>query len=78
MVAMEAINVRKTIQEISADHVLHPIQLSQWKRKLLDSASELFTRASKSKDKEEFQSKEDELFQQYCFSSKRLRLRRAS
>jgi putative transposase len=65
-VAMEAISGRKTIQEIAADHAIHPIQVSQWKRQLLDGASELFTRGSKSKDKdkEEGQAKEAELFQQ--------------
>ncbi len=61
-VAMEAISGRKTIQEIAADHAIHPIQVSQWKRQLLDGASELFTRGKQSKDKG--QAKEAELFQQ--------------
>jgi hypothetical protein len=65
---MEAISGRKTIQEIAANHAIHPIQANQWKRQLLDGASELFTRGSKSKDKEEVQAKEAELFQQYCFA----------
>ena len=38
--------------------------MSQWKWQLLDGASELFTRGKKSKDKEEGQAKEAELFQQ--------------
>jgi putative transposase len=63
-VAMEAISGRKTIQEIAADHAIHPIQVSQWKRQLLDGASELFTRGKKTKDKEEGQAKEAEMFQQ--------------
>jgi len=63
-VAMEAISGRKTIQEIAADHAIHPIQVSQWKRQLLNGACELFTRANKSKDKDESQAKEAELFQQ--------------
>ncbi|MFN9547538.1 MAG: transposase [Cyanobacteriota bacterium] len=63
-VAMEAISCRKTIQEIAADHAIHPIQVSQWKKQLLDGASELFTRGKKTKDKEEGQAKEAELFQQ--------------
>jgi transposase-like protein len=67
-VAIEAIVGRKTIQVIAADHAIHPIQVSQWKRQLLDSASELFSRGKKSKDKEEVQAKEAELFQQYCFA----------
>ena len=62
-VAMEAISGRKTIQEIAADHYIHTIQVSQWKRQLLDGAS-VFTRGKKSKDKEEGQAKEAELFQQ--------------
>jgi transposase-like protein len=59
--AMDPISGRKTIQEIAADHAIHPIQVSHWKRQLLDGASELFTRDSKSKDKEEVQAKESEL-----------------
>jgi putative transposase len=47
-VAMEAISGRKTIQEIAADHAIHPIQVSQWKKQLLEGASELFTRGKKS------------------------------
>jgi putative transposase len=63
-VAMEAISGRKTIQEIAADHAIHPIQVSQWKRQLLDGASELFIRGKQTKDKDEGQAKEAELFQQ--------------
>jgi len=54
-VAMEAISGRKTIQEISADHAIDRIQVSQWKGHLLDGASELFTRGKKSKETELFQ-----------------------
>ena len=61
---MEAISGRKTIQEIAADHSIHPIQVSQWKRQLLDGASELFTKRKKTKDKQEGQVKGAELFQQ--------------
>jgi putative transposase len=63
-VAMEAISGRKTIQEIAADHSIHPIQVSQWKRQLLDGASELFIRGKKANDKGEGLAKEAELFQQ--------------
>jgi transposase-like protein len=56
-VAMKEISGRKTIQEIAADHAIHPIQVSRWKRLLLDVASELFTRGKTSKDKEEGQLK---------------------
>ena len=60
---MEAISSRKTIQEIAADHAVHQIQVSLWKRQLLDRPSALFTRAMKTKEKDG-QAKEAELFQQ--------------
>jgi len=61
---MEAINSRKTIQEIAADHFIHPTQVSLWKRQLLEAASDLFIRGKKSEDKDEVQAQEAELFQQ--------------
>jgi len=63
-VAMEAISRRKTLQEIAADHSIHPIQVSQWKKQLLEGSSELFTRGKKTQSNEEGQAKEAELFQQ--------------
>lgn len=42
---------------------LRPIQLSQWKRKLLDGASELVTMGRKTRDRDEWQAREVELFQ---------------
>ena len=33
---MEAISGRKTLQQIAADHGVHPIQVSQWKNQLLE------------------------------------------
>jgi len=35
-----------------------PIQVSQWKRQLLDGASELFIKGKQTKDKDEGQAKE--------------------
>jgi len=46
---MEAITGLTTIQEIAADHAIHPIQVSQWKRQLLDDASELSPGVSKAR-----------------------------
>ena len=48
-VAMAAISGRKTIQEIGT-YTIHPNHLSEWKRQMLDIASELFTSGNKSKD----------------------------
>jgi putative transposase len=63
-VAMEAISGRKTLQQIAADHGVHPIQVSQWKKQLLEGASDLFSPGKRSKDKDDSQAKESELFQQ--------------
>ena len=57
------ISGHKTIQEIAADHAIHPIQVSQWKKQLLKGASELFTRGKKTKNKEDGQVKEAELIE---------------
>jgi transposase-like protein len=62
--AMEAINCRMALQEIAADHALYRIQVSQWKKQLLEGASDLFTRGKKTQAKDESQAKEAELFQQ--------------
>jgi putative transposase len=56
-VAMEAISGRKTLQQIAADHGVHPIQVSQWRKQLLEGASELFNSGKKSRDKDESQAK---------------------
>ena len=45
---MEAISGRITLQEIAADRAVHPIRVSQWKKQLLEGASDLFTRGKKS------------------------------
>ena len=43
---------------------VQPIQVSQWKKQLLEGASDLFTRGKKTQTKDESQAKEAELFQQ--------------
>ena len=60
---MEAISGRKTLQQIAVDHGVHPIQVSQWKKQLLEGASDLFSPGKRSKDNGESQAKESELFQ---------------
>lgn len=41
-VAMEAIRSTKTINEIATAYGVHPVMVSQWKKEMLDRASELF------------------------------------
>ena len=61
---METISGHKSIQEIAADRAIHPIQVSEWKKQLLEGASELLTQVKKTKVQEESQAKGTELFQQ--------------
>jgi transposase-like protein len=63
-VAMEAISGRKTLQEIAADHAIHPIQVSQWKNQLLEGAGDLFSKRIKGKEKEKQQNRGAELIQE--------------
>ena len=41
-VALEAVRGTKTINEIAQEHGVHPTQVSQWKKELLDNAGSLF------------------------------------
>ena len=63
-VALEALAGRRTIQEIAAEYALHPIQVSQWKKQLSDGARELFANSRRTKDKEEQQQRESQLYEQ--------------
>ncbi len=44
-VALEAIQGRKTSQEIARAYEIHPTQVAQWKRELLERAGEIFDTA---------------------------------
>jgi len=48
-VALEAAKGAKTTSEIASEYQVHPAQISQWKRQLLDSLPELFESKSRSK-----------------------------
>jgi transposase-like protein len=41
-VALEALAGEKTIHEIAAKHQVHPNQVTQWRRQLIDQAATLF------------------------------------
>ena len=62
-VALEAAKGQRTISELSNAYSVHPNQISQWKRQLLDDGAEIFTRngTSNQQDQEVIQS---ELYEQ--------------
>jgi len=41
-VALEAVREAKTLNEIGQEYGVHPVQVSHWKKALLEKASELF------------------------------------
>jgi transposase-like protein len=45
-VALEAIREQKTINEIADSYQIHPVQVSQWKRQVLDELPKVFSRRS--------------------------------
>jgi len=53
MVALEALKGMETVNEIAAKHEVHPGQVSQWKKELLDGAGSLFERKNAKADKEQ-------------------------
>lgn len=56
-VALEAIKEQKTANEIASAHEIHPTQLSQWKKELIDGAEQLFSNRRAKKEEEHEQEK---------------------
>ena len=61
-VALEAVQERETINQIATRHEIHPNLVTQWKRQLLDSLPDCFSRKRHRDDKEK--TVNDELYQQ--------------
>ena len=53
-VALEAVREGRSVNEIAQIHEVHPVQVSQWKKQLLDGAEAVFEGCKrKSRDKTE-------------------------
>ena len=52
-IALEAIRGLDTLNEIAAKYEVHPVQVGNWKKELLDRVPELFERKNAAKNKEE-------------------------
>jgi transposase len=49
-VALEAVRGEKTVAEIAAQYEIHPTMIHNWKRHLLEGASELFEQQNQGED----------------------------
>jgi len=43
MIALAAVKERKTVNELAAEYEVHPTQISQWRRQLLEGLPDLFS-----------------------------------
>ena len=50
--ALEAAKGLKTINQLASEHQLHPNQLSQWKRQLLEAGATIFSQSSAQPERE--------------------------
>jgi len=49
-VALEAVKTEKTIAQLSSEFGVHPNQITQWRRRLLDEIPDIFSRKRKKKE----------------------------
>ena len=54
-VGLEALKGIRTIQEIAKEYQVHPVQVSDWKKKMLEGAGDVFKAAKKKTDEESFE-----------------------
>jgi putative transposase len=61
-VALEAAKQTRTVAELAKVFQVHPVQISQWKKQLLDGAESLF-RDGRCREREEDQATQAELYE---------------
>lgn len=64
-IALEAVRERKTVSELAQQYEVHPTQINQWKKRLLESAEDLFQDGrTKQKACDDAQAEVKELYEQ--------------
>ena len=61
-VALEAAKQTRTIAELAKAYQVHPVQISQWKKQLLDGAESLF-RDGRPRDRDDHEAVQAELYE---------------
>ena len=61
-VALEAAKQTKTVAELAKAYQVHPVQISQWKKQLLDGVETLF-RDGRRREREEGEAVQSELYE---------------
>ena len=62
-IAVEAVKAQRTIQEIASHYSIHPNQVTQWKKQLVEGAAEIFSNG-KAYEGEAAEQMKAELYQQ--------------
>ena len=62
--ALAALKELKTVSELSSQFKVHSTQIHAWKKKLVESAPEIFERGYAGSREKEFQQRESELFEE--------------
>lgn len=52
-VALEAIRENKTLAQIASEYGVHPMQVTQWKKALMDGAEGLFAQKNRKRKRDE-------------------------
>ena len=60
-VALEALKGIQTIQQIAKDFDIHPVQVSEWKKTMIEGATGVFGPGQEKADGEKFERQRDEL-----------------
>jgi transposase-like protein len=62
-VAREALKEQKTLAELAAEYDVHPNQIAEWKKQLVEALPELFSRG-RQQDREREEKLKDRLYRQ--------------
>jgi len=63
-VALEAVKGQKTLNELASEFGVHPVQITQWKRQLLDASPGIFESGSASRRERDQEQLVEQLYQQ--------------